>query len=103
MTRISNLEQNAAATPSKKTTATKKSKDVTHTCSVDGCDAPQRAWVFCAPHYAKWRRGTLPGFVGYDGTITVEDQTIDLTDYKGKAFEVKGKEIWIENECVATV
>ncbi len=70
-------------------------------CRVSGCKSPQRAWGFCAPHYAKWRRGTLQGFVPYDGTVDCNGSTVSVEDYKGLAFEIKKNEVWIDGKCVA--
>lgn len=41
-------------------------------CKVDGCDSPVRARGFCGKHYQKWKRSTLPGYVGADGTTEHE-------------------------------
>ena len=49
-------------------------------CKVDGCDTHVRARGFCAKHYQKWKRGTLPGYVGSEGTTEHEAVTymVDL-------------------------
>jgi hypothetical protein len=70
-------------------------------CRVGDCNSPQRAWGFCAPHYAKWRRGTLLGFVPYDGNVNCNEAIVALTDYKGLAFQIKENEVWIEGKCVS--
>ena len=100
LNRLSALEKGQSTNSTSSTPAPKKNT-ATATCQVEGCNAPQRAWGFCAPHYAKWRRGTLKGFVRYDGTVTIDGASIDLSDHKGKAFQVKGTEIWIDGECVS--
>lgn len=41
-------------------------------CKVPGCTADHRARGFCGKHYQMWKRSTLPGFVGEDGTLFVE-------------------------------
>lgn len=38
-------------------------------CKVPGCTADHRARGFCGKHYQMWKRSTLPGFVGEDGTL----------------------------------
>ncbi len=40
-------------------------------CAVVDCERPHRARGFCAPHYNRWRRGVLEGFVGPDGSVQV--------------------------------
>lgn len=42
-------------------------------CKVPGCDNKHRARGFCGKHYQMWRRNTLPGFVGHDGTLFFEE------------------------------
>ncbi len=39
------------------------------TCQVPGCTGAYRSKGFCSPHYQRWRRGTLNGFVRPDGTV----------------------------------
>jgi len=39
-------------------------------CRVPGCEGRYRSKGFCSPHYQRWRRGTLPGFVLPAGTVT---------------------------------
>jgi hypothetical protein len=41
-------------------------------CKVPGCTADHRARGFCGKHYQMWKRSTLSGFVGEDGTLFVE-------------------------------
>lgn len=41
-------------------------------CKVPGCSADHRARGFCGKHYQMWKRSTLPGFVGEDGTLFME-------------------------------
>ena len=41
-------------------------------CKVDGCETEVRARGFCGKHYQKWKRSTLPGYVGADGTTEHE-------------------------------
>ena len=47
-------------------------------CRVAGCDNNHRSKGFCSPHYQRWRRGTLPGFVMPDGSAVVGDKTRKL-------------------------
>jgi len=44
-------------------------------CQVEGCTNKHRSKGFCSPHYQRWRRGTLPGFVLTDGSVTVDGKT----------------------------
>ncbi len=43
------------------------------TCKVDDCGKAVRARGFCAAHYQRFKRSTLEGYVGSDGT-TVHDE-----------------------------
>lgn len=38
-------------------------------CQVVGCEGAYRSRGFCSPHYQKWRRGTLAGFVQEGGIV----------------------------------
>ncbi len=50
-------------------------------CKVDDCGQPVRSKGFCSAHYQQWRRGTLPGFVGADGSATLHDgSTVTVSD-----------------------
>lgn len=42
------------------------------TCKLDDCEKTVRAKGFCAAHYQRFKRSTLDGFVGSDGTTTHE-------------------------------
>ncbi len=44
-------------------------------CKVGDCDTHLRARGFCAKHYQKWKRGTLPGYIGSEGTTEHESVT----------------------------
>ncbi|HCP48188.1 MAG TPA: hypothetical protein DIU15_19270 [Deltaproteobacteria bacterium] len=37
-------------------------------CKLHDCDSAVRAKGFCGKHYQKWKRGTLDGYVNFDGT-----------------------------------
>ena len=76
----------------------KEKKNVSTFCKMPECSSPQRAWGLCAPHYAKWRRGTLPGFIPYNGQVQFGDSALDLTEHKGKAIRIEGNTIWIDGE-----
>ena len=73
-------------------------------CNVPGCNEPQRASGFCGPHYGRWRRGTLNGFVGYDGNIKHNDEVISVgKKLRGKEFSIKDEQIWVDGVSVATL
>ena len=70
-------------------------------CKVSDCDDPGRARGFCARHYQKWRRGTLPGFVSLDGEVTVGGETIKLEGVSGEAYTTDGGKILVNGSVVA--
>lgn len=41
-------------------------------CKVSDCDGAHRARGFCGRHYQMWKRGTLPGYVSPDGTVSFD-------------------------------
>ncbi len=49
------------------------------TCKVGDCETGVRARGFCGKHYQKWKRGTLPGYVGAEGT-TEHEAVVYLVD-----------------------
>jgi hypothetical protein len=58
-------------------------------CQVPGCDNKHRSKGFCSPHYQRWRRGTLPGYVLTDGTAEFDGKKRKLgKKYAGKPFEI---------------
>ena len=69
-------------------------------CKVPGCDDPGRARGFCARHYQKWRRGTLPGFVSLDGEVTVGGETIKLEGLAGEPYTTEGGKILVNGNVV---
>lgn len=48
-------------------------------CKVPGCDEDVRSRGFCSAHYQQWRRGTLRGFVGIDGTVVWDGRPLTLS------------------------
>lgn len=48
------------------------------TCKVPGCRQAVRSKGFCSAHYQQWRRGTLKGFVGPDGTVEVDGGVVQF-------------------------
>jgi TolA-binding protein len=58
-------------------------------CRVADCTNKHRSKGFCSPHYQRWRRGTLPGFVMPDGTVQVGDKARKLgKKHAGLPYEV---------------
>lgn len=76
LNRLDALENAQATTQSANASRPDISED--SACRVDGCADKPRGKGFCARHYAKWRRGTLKGFVSYDGTVTINKQVITV-------------------------
>lgn len=86
-------------TPAKKT-----SSKVNKICKIDGCDGSQRASGFCGPHYGRWRRGTLEGFIDYEGKITLNDKEFLVgKKYRGQEFFIKDSQVLIDNASVLTL
>ena len=86
-------------TPAKKT-----SSKVNKICKIDGCDGSQRASGFCGPHYGRWRRGTLEGFINYEGKITLNDKEVLVgKKYRGQEFFIKDSQVLIDNASVLTL
>ena len=57
-------------------------------CKVDDCGKSVRARGFCAAHYQKFKRGTLVGWVGSDGSTTHENVKYMVgSEYTGQAVE----------------
>ena len=70
-------------------------------CRVEGCTKSIRAGGFCSSHYSKWRRGTLSGFVSYEGFVTVNDEEkVVSTQYKGLAYTVQDGKVFINDKEV---
>jgi hypothetical protein len=70
-------------------------------CKVPGCDDPGRARGFCARHYQKWRRGTLPGFVSLDGHVTIGGESIKVEGLAGEPYTTEGGKILVNGTVVA--
>ena len=70
-------------------------------CKVDDCDDPGRARGFCARHYQKWRRGTLPGFFSLEGEVTLEGVTIKMENLSGEAYTIKDGQIMVNGQAVS--
>lgn len=95
--RLTRLEQ----TPTVATTTTTHSAPVETSCRVEGCTKSIRAGGFCSSHYSKWRRGTLSGFVSYEGFVTVNDEEkVVSTEYKGLAYTVQDGKVFINDTQV---
>lgn len=74
------------------------------TCKHSDCKELQRASGFCGPHYGRWRRGTLDGFVDYEGNIKQGDKIISVgKKLRGKEFSIRENQIWIDGVSVATL
>lgn len=57
-------------------------------CKVDDCGKNVRARGFCAAHYQKFKRGTLDGWVGSDGSTTHENVKYMVgAEYTGQPVE----------------
>ena len=72
----------------------------TKICAVPGCNQKVRARGFCQPHYQKWKRNTLPGFVTFNNQIKAEDGSVITVDRKlsGKTYHFKDGELYINGE-----
>ena len=59
-------------------------------CQVPGCTNAHRSKGFCSPHYQRWRRGTLPGYVSTDGSAVVGSRTRKVgKKLAGKPYQVE--------------
>jgi hypothetical protein len=62
----------------------------TKVCKVGECETGVRARGFCAKHYQKWKRGTLGGYVGPEGTTEHEAVTYFVdTDAAGQTVQTR--------------
>ena len=68
---------------------TPQSKPTSEFCKVSTCKEKSRARGFCAKHYQKWRRGTLPGFVPLGGKLNLEGKTFQFDEsLEGEPYQV---------------
>lgn len=57
-------------------------------CKVDDCNKSVRAKGLCGAHYQRFKRGTLVGWVGADGTTTHDEVRYRVgTEYVGQPVE----------------
>lgn len=72
-------------------------------CGVPECTGTLRSKGFCSAHYQQWRRGTLDGFVGLDGHLTIGKHTFRVSDdHAGKAAVLDGGVVKIAGKPVAS-
>jgi hypothetical protein len=70
-------------------------------CKVEDCGEGVRSKGFCSAHYQQWRRGTLKGFVGLDGTVDVEGRVIAVgVDHAGGVLKVDGNKVLVDGAVV---
>jgi hypothetical protein len=70
-------------------------------CKVPGCNGTLRSKGFCSPHYQQWRRGTLAGFVGLDGHLTLGDTQYKVkTAFAGGRAELRGGQLFVDGHAV---
>lgn len=70
-------------------------------CKVPGCTGTLRSKGFCSPHYQQWRRGTLAGFVGLDGHLTLGDTQYKVkTALAGGRGELRGGQLFVDGHAV---
>lgn len=90
-----------AKNPKKNQTPVSKGAKI---CKLSNCNESQRASGFCGPHYGRWRRGTLDGFVDYEGNVRQGDKIIPLgKKLRGKEFFIKEDQVWIDGISVTTL
>lgn len=82
----------AKAAPAKKAEAKKaapaKKAAGKKVCRVPDCEKPVRAKGFCGAHYQRFKRGTLVGWVGSDGSTTHEEVRYQVgKEYVGQPVE----------------
>lgn len=71
-------------------------------CTVPGCSGTLRSKGFCSAHYQQWRRGTLNGFVGLDGHLTIGTRSFRVSDaHAGKPATLEGDAVTIGGKVVA--
>jgi hypothetical protein len=99
--RLAALTESLQAAPAAAPAAAAPAEVRREDCKVPGCEDPGRARGFCARHYQKWRRGTLPGFVSLDGEVTVGGETIKLENLSGEPYTTEGGKILVNGTVVA--
>ncbi len=83
------------------TKSTTKASETNSVCREASCTKNVRAGGFCSSHYNKWRRGTLSGFVSYDSTVSVSDQTITVdASLKGLPYTVTDGKLFVDGQEV---
>ena len=61
------------------------------TCKLPDCDNRTRSKGFCQKHYASWRSGDLPGFVGPEGLLEHRGKPLRVdAEYQGQPVAVSG-------------
>lgn len=70
-------------------------------CKVDECEEAVRSKGFCSAHYQQWRRGTLKGFVGLDGTVDVDGKVVAVgVDHAGGRLTLDGNRVLVDGQLV---
>lgn len=78
----------AKAEPSAPVKAAPKKSIGSKVCKVDDCNKSVRAKGLCGAHYQRFKRGTLVGWVGADGTTTHDEVRYRVgTEYVGQPVE----------------
>jgi hypothetical protein len=92
------LSSHQHAAPAAEPTPVPEPEPAAEGCQVPGCTNKHRSKGFCSPHYQRWRRGTLDGYVLTDGTVLIDGKTRKLgKKHAGRPFEVvDGKPVVVE-------
>lgn len=73
-------------------------------CKVPDCGETVRSKGFCSAHYQQWRRGTLKGFVGLDGTVDMNGKIIAVgVDHAGGRLDIDGNRVLVDGHLVVEV
>jgi hypothetical protein len=69
---------------------------------VDGCDNTKiRSRGLCNPHYLKWLRGSLQGFVGPEGHVMLEGVSRQVPQrFAAGRAEMKAGKLFVDGEAV---
>ncbi|MFH1467790.1 MAG: hypothetical protein ABIO70_25615 [Pseudomonadota bacterium] len=98
--RIEALRAEALRPPSTPATGAPPAPEEPHRCLVEGCTNKRRSKGFCSPHYQRWRRGTLPGFVRPDGVVVEGERRWRLhPNLGGKPYTIEGDKLLIEGKA----